>query len=207
MKKLATLLLAGVLTLAAASAFSRTQEKQPEDAAERAAEPGAGEHGELEGWKWANFALLAGGLGYLIAKNGGPFFAARSQKIRQELTDAEVVRKDAEARAADVSRRLANLESEIAALRQQSKAEADSEAARITQHTAAEIAKIRKHAEEEIASAGKAARMDLKRYSAHLAVDLAEQKVRARMDASSQDSLVNEFVHDLSNPDSRAQSN
>jgi F-type H+-transporting ATPase subunit b len=207
MKKLATLLLAGVLTITAASALSRAQEKQPEDAAERAAEPGAGEHGELEGWKWANFALLAGALGYMVAKHGGPFFAARSQKIRQELTDAEAVRKDAEARAADVSRRLANLETEIAALRQQSKAEADAEAARITQHTAAEIAKIRKRAEEEIASAGKAARMDLKRYSAHLAVNLAEQKVRARMDAGSQDALVSEFVHDLSDPDSRAQSN
>src|ERR1035437_10665413 len=36
---------------------------------------------ELE-LKWANFLLLAGGLGYFIGKNAGPFFAARSAGIR-----------------------------------------------------------------------------------------------------------------------------
>jgi F-type H+-transporting ATPase subunit b len=206
MKKLATLLLAGAFAFTAAAAFGRAQEKQEPDAAERAAEPGQGEHGEMEGWKWANFALLAGGLGYLIAKNAGPFFAARSQKILQEMTDAQEVRKDAEERAAAVSRRLANLEVEIAALRQQSKSEADAEAGRIARHAEFEIAKIRAHAEGEIAAAGKAARTELKRYSAELAVTLAEQKVRARMNAATEDALVRSFVHDLADPAARQQS-
>jgi F-type H+-transporting ATPase subunit b len=206
MKRLATLLLAGAFAFIAATAFARMQEKQEPDAAERAAEPGQGEHGEMEGWKWANFALLAGGLGYLIAKNGGPFFAARSRKIHQEMVDAREVRKEAEERAAAVSRRLANLEAEIAALRQQSKAEADAEADRIARHAAIEMAKIRSQAEAEISAAGKAARTELKRYSAELAVVLAEQKVRARMNAATEDALVRGFVHDLANPAVREQS-
>jgi F-type H+-transporting ATPase subunit b len=198
----ATLLLAATLTVPAASAFARAQEK-PEGAAPEKKEPGEG----MELWKWANFAVLAGGLGWMIGKNAGPFFAARSQKIRQEMSEAEEVRREAEERAADVSRRLANLDSEITALRQQSKAEADAEAGRVAAHTAAEIGKIRTHAETEIVSAGKAARTELKRYSAELAVNLAEQKVKARMNPEAQEALVKGFLHDLANSTAGAQSN
>lgn len=161
-----------------------------------------GSHGPGEIWKWANFALLAGGLGYLIAKNGGPFFAARSQQIRKDMVDAQEARKQAEARAADVDRRLAALDSEIAALRAESKREAQAETERLGRHTAAEIAKIQAHAEQEIASAGKAARTELKRYSAGLAIGLAEQRIRARMNPETQQALVRGFIRDLDPPGS-----
>jgi F-type H+-transporting ATPase subunit b len=151
---------------------------------------------ELE-LKWVNFLLLAGALGYLIGKHGGPFFAARSTSIRKDLVESEQKRKDAEARAAAVDARLANLEKEIAVLRGESQAEAQAENARMAQHTAAELAKIQAHAEQEIASAGKAARSELKRYSAQLALELAEQKIRDRMTPETQSALVRSFVRDL----------
>ena len=147
--------------------------------------------------KWANFLLLAGLLGYFIGKNAGPFFAARSAGIRKDMDESLRQREQAEAKAADVDRRLANLEKDIAALRGQSETEAQAETERMAQHTAAEIAKIQAHAEREIASAGKAARMALKRYSAELAMGLAEQKVRARMTPDTEDALVQGFVRNL----------
>lgn len=153
--------------------------------------------GNLQMWKWANFLLLAGGLGYLIGKNAGPFFAARSQSIGKDLAESQKTREEAEARSAEVERRLANLEAEIARLRAESQQEAKAETERLAGHTAAEIAKIQANAEQEIAAAGKAARMDLKRYSAELAVDLAEKKIRARMTPVTQDALVRGFVRDL----------
>ena len=169
MKRLALLVLISGWSLTA-----QVEAQKDLDASERAAEPPSqGEHGELEAWKLANFVLLAGGLGYLIKKNAGPFFASRSLKIQQDMLDAREMRADAERRAADVDRRLASLEAEIAALRTESQAEAKAETERAMQHTAAEIAKVRAHAEREIVAAGKAARMDLKRYSAELAVQLA----------------------------------
>jgi F0F1-type ATP synthase membrane subunit b/b' len=155
------------------------------------------EGGSLQIWKWANFVVLAGGLGYLIGKKGGPFFAARSVKIRQDLIDSGEVRKQAETRATEVDRRLANLEAEIAALRAESGKEEEAEAGRFGRHTAAEIAKTQAHAEQEIAAAGKAARLELKRYCAELSVGLAEQKIRARMTPGTQDALVRGFVRDL----------
>jgi len=158
---------------------------------------GAAESGHLSAWKWANFLVLAGGLGYLAGKSAPAFFAARSMKIRKDMIDADELRRDADARAAAVERRLANLEAEIAALRAEAHKEERAEGERLRQHAASEMAKIQIHAEQEIAAAGKAARMDLKRYSAELAVDLAEKKIRARMTPATQDALVRGFVRDL----------
>ncbi len=151
---------------------------------------------ELE-LKWANFLLLAGVLGYFIGKNAGPFFAARSAGIRKDMDESLRQRREAEAKAADVDRRLANMEKDIAALRGQGEAEAQAETERMAQQTEAEIAKISAHAEQEIASAGKAARMALKRHAGELAMGLAEQKVRARMTPETEDALVQGFVRNL----------
>ena len=172
------------------AAFAQEPEKpseKPESFAEK--------H-ELE-LKWANFLILAGALGYLIGKHAGPFFAARSGSIRKDMVESEQQRQKAEAQAAAVDRRLANLEKEIAALRGEAQAEAQAENQRMGRHTAAEIAKIQAHAERDIASAGQAARTELKRYSAQLAVELAERKIRARMTPQTQDALVRGFVRDL----------
>ena len=163
----------------------------------------AGEEGHLEVWKWANFLVLAGALGYLIGKNAGPFFDARSASIRQDMEDSLRQRQEAEARAAEVDRRLASLEADIAALRGESQREAQTETDRMARQTAAEIAKIQAHAEQEIASAGKNARMELKRYSAELAIGLAEQKIRARMTPAAQDTQVQAFVRDLTRDPTR----
>jgi F-type H+-transporting ATPase subunit b len=189
----------GVIALAQEPA--RANETPLEHASEPPAE---GEHGKLELWKWANFVVLAGGLGYLIGKNAGPFFAGRSQQIRKDMHEAQEARRQSEARAAEVDRRLASLEAEIAALRAESQNEVQVESERLTRHTAAEMAKIQSHAEQEIASAGKAARMELKRYTAHLAVSLAEQRLQARITPETQDALVRGFVRDLEPPASHA---
>jgi F-type H+-transporting ATPase subunit b len=155
------------------------------------------EGGGLQGWKWANFLLLAAGIGYLIGKNAGPFFAARSRALAKDLADSDFIRQDAGERAAAVERRLAALESEIAGLRAEAQAETQAETERQAAHRAAEIAKIQEHAKQEIDAAAKAARMDLRRYSAELAIHLAEQRIRAGITPASEDNLVRGFVRDL----------
>jgi F-type H+-transporting ATPase subunit b len=159
-------------------------------------EEGFADKYELE-LKWANFLLLAGLIGYFVGKNAGPFFASRSAAIRKDMEDSLRQREDAEARAKAVELRLANLETEIAALRADTQAQESTEDQRAATRTAAEVAKIEAHAQQEIASAGKAARMDLQRYTAELAVGLAEQKVRARMTPATEDALVQGFVRNL----------
>jgi F-type H+-transporting ATPase subunit b len=206
MKRLAcTAILFGLAVLAPVRWAGAQEASEPKPGA-----AAAGVHEEKEPseiWKWANFLILAGGLGYLVAKNAPAFFAARSKKIVQDMTDARKLREESEARAADVERRLANLEPEIAVLRGESQAEIAAETERLKQHAAAEMSKIQAQAKREIESAGKAARMDLRRYTAQLAIDLAQRKIQARMTPETQDGLVRGFVHDLENPPSGVERN
>ena len=110
MKRLGLFVL--LLGLGAVSAICAPAEQKPAESS------GAGGEGNLKAWEWANFLILAGGLGYLAGKNGGPFFAACSTKIRQEIVDAGELRKKSEERAAEVERRLAGIQSDIEALRE-----------------------------------------------------------------------------------------
>ena len=151
-------------------------------------------------WAWANFAMLAAGLGYLVVKKGGPWFAARSVTIRRGIAEAEEIRADAETRVAEVDRRLAGLGAEIESLRSHARQEKAAEAERIRQQTAADLARIQEHAAREIEAAGKTARIQLKRYAAQLAMDLAEQKIRRQMAPGIQAALVENFVRDVDHP-------
>ena len=164
-------------------------------------EPATRGEGNAEGvspvWAWANFAILAGVLGYLIARHGGPWFAAQSTAIRRGIAEAEQIRKNAEATAAEVDRKLARLQTEIEALKTAAHGEQAAEAERIRHQNAADLARLREHAGSEIVAAGKAARLELKRYAAELAIDLAEQKIRRQLTPEVQAALIDGFSLDL----------
>ena len=197
-KLLLVLLLAAALP--ALPAAAPQQSPEAEKAVQATERPAEGEHSGLIVWKWANFAVLAIALGWVVKKNAGPFFAARSLRIRKDMLEADDLRKQAEERAAEVERRLANLGNDIAALREESSREAGAETERLSHWAAAEIAKLQANAEQEIDSAGKAARTELKRYVAELAIGLAEKKIRARLTPEAQDSLVAGFMRKLEAP-------
>jgi F-type H+-transporting ATPase subunit b len=161
------------------------------------AEGSEGGEGNLLMWKWANFLILAAGLGYLMAKTLPPLFATRTEAITKDMVESQKIRKDADDVAADVERRLASIETEIAALRAESREETTAESGRLAKHTATEIARIQAQAAREIGDAGKDAQIELKFYASGLAIDLAAQKIRARMTPATEDRLVRGFVRDL----------
>jgi F0F1-type ATP synthase membrane subunit b/b' len=148
-------------------------------------------------WKWPNFLLLVGLLGYLIKKHGGPLLAARSQQIRQDLEAGEKAKAEAEARAAAVQAKIANLDREVAELRTAAHAGLEAEAERIRREAESELSRIEQHAAVEIVSLGKHARLELRRYAAALALDLAEQKIRSRMSPDTQAALLENFAGDM----------
>ena len=192
----ATLLVAAGLAIAQHAPAEGEHGKATEHAT---AEHEGSEHGNPNEiwWKWANFAILAGGLGYLIRKNAGPFFTGRTAEIRRSIDDAEKAQAGAEARMKEVDARLANLGAEIAALKETAAREQAAETDRLRAQTAADLEKVQLHGRQEIAAAGKAARAELKRYAAQLALGLAEQKIRQRVTPETQDSLVREFAERL----------
>ena len=183
--------------VAAAGMLAQEHPPAPAHAAGAPHGEAAAEHGPSIVWKWANFVLLAGGLGYLIGRHAPAFFRSRTDEIQQGMANAARIKKDADLRVAEVERRLATLEQEIAALRSGSVAEMAAEAKRIQEETARQLAKTQEQAEQEIASAAKTARKELKAYSADLAVSLAEQKVQSRLTPAVEQNLIDAFVTDL----------
>jgi F-type H+-transporting ATPase subunit b len=155
----------------------------------------SGESNEL--FKWANFGILAIGLGYLIAKNLPPLFRSRTAEIQKGISESQKVKRDAEARASEMEERLAKLGAEIENFRTSAHAEMEQEGSRIREETARHLQKLQHQAEQEIETAGKLARRELKGYAAKLALDLAEQRIRTRLDAAAENVLVEDFVKDL----------
>lgn len=187
------------LLLISATAVAQEHEAhQPATEGKTEGHDKAGEHEKnLTPWKWANFVLLAGGLGFLIYKNAGPFFRSRTEEIRRGIDDAAKMKADADARYDSMERRLANLDKEIASLRTSAGEEAAAEAARVRKDTERDIAKIQEQAQRDIESAAKTARQDLRAYSAELAVELAKQRIRERITPDDQDALVKSLAGDL----------
>ena len=148
-------------------------------------------------WEVLNFLILAGLLGWLIVKQGGPLLTARSKEIADGLASGEIAKAEADARAAQVQAKLDKLGTEIEAMRAEAKVERDREAERIRRETQAEMARIRVQAEHEIESAGKLARREVQRAAAKMAIELAEEKVRARMSPEIQAALLQGFLSEL----------
>jgi F-type H+-transporting ATPase subunit b len=148
-------------------------------------------------WKWVNFLILAAGLGYLIRKHAPAFFQQRSQEIQHAITEARQAKQDAETRAAAIERRLAGLQSEIESLRETARAEIAAEGERIGRETVQRLERIREQTAQEITLMSRAVRDELRKYSAQLALDLAEQRIRSRVTPDVQLGLVDQFLEDL----------
>src|SRR5262245_5874476 len=95
------LMLAFVLACATLAAQEPAEAKgEPaEQASEHASE------GSTDVWKWANFVILAIGLGYLIVKNLPPFFQSRTKEIQAGIAEAQQLKRDADKRAAEIDAR------------------------------------------------------------------------------------------------------
>jgi F-type H+-transporting ATPase subunit b len=150
-------------------------------------------------WKWANFALLVAGLGYLVAKNAPAFFNERDEEIRKGLADAAVMKAEADQRTAAMEARMRNLETEIENLRRSSKEEMRAESQRLRQETESLVAKIKDHAGQEIASATRAARLELRRYTAELAIEKAAMNLRAQITPATDNQILSGFLKGLNN--------
>ncbi|MDP9169486.1 MAG: ATP synthase F0 subunit B [Acidobacteriota bacterium] len=158
-------------------------------------------------WKWLNFAMLAGVLGWLISKNLGPVLITRSAQIQGGLAAGEKARAEADARAAAVQAKLADLGQVVAQMKTSAREERDREADRIRRDTQTELARIQRQADQDIESAGKLALLEVKREAARLAINLAERKVRARMSPDIQAALFQNFIGEMASGAARVQGN
>ena len=148
-------------------------------------------------FRWLNFILVFGGAGYLIAKNGGTFFQARARGIAQSITEASAAKAESERELHSVESKIAQLDSEIAGLRESARRDSEAEAERLRVEGRAEIEKIRQAARAELEAAERAARAELQAAAAALAVERAGSLIRAGMTAPVRVRMFRTFLDEL----------
>jgi F-type H+-transporting ATPase subunit b len=183
---------AGLVLLLALTGFAAAQEEGKTEQREQAAEKAPN-----LGLLWANFAILAIGLGYLIWKNVPPLLRARSEEIQKAMRESAQLKAESDARLAEIERRLTGIGSEIEKLRVELIGEMNVEGNRLREETERQIKRVHDQAQQEIRFMTKTGRLALKAFSAQLAIDLASQRIKARMNHDTQRQMVNAFVGDL----------
>ena len=159
---------------------------------------GAEEHGVLETvFHWVNFLLIGAGVWYLGKKFAVPMFAERTRDIQESMQTSARAMAEASQRLAGIEGKLQRLDEEIQDIRETARRDAAAEQARMEELARAEGGKIAAAAEQEIATAAKAARRELQRYSAELAVGLAEKRIRETISLDAEKRILRSFVSDL----------
>jgi F0F1-type ATP synthase membrane subunit b/b' len=151
------------------------------------------------GWlfRWLNFAILFGAISYLAWKKGGPYFRAQAEEISRKIEEGARAREAAERQRQEVGAKLANIEREIATMREEAKRDTDAETQRLRALSRVEAEKIERAAQAEIAAAERASRMELKILAARMAVERAEALLRKELTPKSEAELFQTFVHEL----------
>lgn len=144
----------------------------------------------FEAWKFINLAIFTALMVYFVKKPLTEAFKAKRDAIRADLIKAEEEKKAALARFTSAEAKLASLDNERQLILNKAKAEADTEAARIAGTADAEVSKLQGQTSGEITRLTQLAKLELKRFSAEESVRLAEQKLRARIDANADADLV-----------------
>jgi len=148
-------------------------------------------------FRWVNFALLFGGLGYLLRKPAGDFFEGRRKEIADGLDRASHAEQNAQTRMTDIEQRLNRLSSDIAALRTEAERESGFERERIIAEARREVDRVVEQSRQEIERAARSAEREIKEGLADLVVDRAGNALRTSMTEDDQKRVIVRFIKKL----------
>ena len=111
-----------------------------------------------------NFAILVGGLGYLLRKPAAEFFSTRSADIQKSLDEGRKALEASQAQLAAVEAKLRGLEAEIAAFKASARREMEADRQRMQQAAAEEAARILGSSAATVRSQISTARVKVRHY-------------------------------------------
>jgi len=144
-----------------------------------------------------NFGILVGALTYLLRSPIAGYLASRSTQIRQELVTASEMRSAASAQLTEIERKMQALPAELEALRKQGAEDVKAEQGRIAQAAARERERLLEQTRREIDMRLRVARRELTEHAAHLAVQVAEQRIRRTITPEDQIRLMDRYASQL----------
>ena len=148
-----------------------------------------------------NFLVLAGLIGWFLAKTLPKTFRNRTTAIQKDLVDARTATEEASARLSLVEERLSKLDEQIAAMRAQAEKDSAHDEQRIMASVEEDKRKILAAAEQEIAAATSLAHRQIQQYAAELAIDQAARKLVVT--AETDRMLVQSFARRLMGDDAK----
>ena len=142
------------------------------------------------GFKAVNFAILVGGLFFILRKPISQALRDRHEGVRKALEDARKAKAAADAKAAEYTQRVANLDQEVEEIRTQVRAEAERQKEQIIAEAQTAAESIRRHAEAAGTNEVKRAQDTLRTEVVELAVKLAEELLAKNYTAEDQNKAV-----------------
>jgi F-type H+-transporting ATPase subunit b len=153
-------------------------------------------------FKWLNFAVVIGAIGYVVVKKAPAAFRARADQISSAIESAQAVKAEADHQLSEAEAGLARLDAETAKMRDALKKDFEDEAQRLRIGGKQEIERIDRAADVEIAAARRVAHLELRELAARLATARAAALVAQQMTPDRRAMLVERFVEELPAPTS-----
>lgn len=151
----------------------------------------------FEVWKFINLAIFVAIMVKILRIPLSDAFKAKREQIRAELIKAEQEKQDALTKLTAAEGKLAQLETEKASILEKAKNEADFEKKRLAEQTKADIVRLRQQADAELARIAGQSRASLRRFSAEESIRLAEARLRASIDDSSDSRLIKAGISEI----------
>jgi len=146
-------------------------------------------------WRVLDFAVLLGLIVWVLIKQnvkGG--LKDRQDAIETTLREAAEARDAAERKLKEYTSKLDSANKELDELSATIKQDAEAEKARIIAEATIMAEKIKEQAKQTATQEIQKARIVLRQEAAHLAVELAEKKIRQNITQSDQDRLVGDYL-------------
>ncbi len=193
MKK-AILILFSLMAIFLLAAVAPAQEHAEGEAA---AEEHAAESPLTVVFRWVNFAILFGALGYLLRKPAREFFEGRSRDITSGLERASQAQQTAEQRIIDIEKRLGRLSVDIAALKTEAEQESAVEREKVIAEAKLEVERVVEQSRQEVQRFARTAEREIKESLAELVVDKAGNALRTEMTEDDQKRVIIRFIEKL----------
>ncbi len=148
-------------------------------------------------FRWVNFLILFGGLGYLLKKPATEFFETRRRDISEGLNRAKTAQAEAQARMDEIEQRLGKLSTEMASLRVQAEKDSAVERERIVADAKGEVGRIVEQSRQEIERVARSIERDIKENLADKVIDRAGQTLRTEMTQDDHKRVVVRFIKNL----------
>ncbi len=148
-------------------------------------------------WKLANMIVFLAALGWVIRGPVKGALAARHEQIQRDAQEAQERRTKADQMAADIQKRLTQLEEELRQIRERAQIEGERQKREMIAAAEAEAQKILQSARGEVDNRLKHARHELTEYAGQLASERAEQLLRDKITDADREKLFRDSLNQV----------